>query len=339
MSREKQPKQFIDMFGTGRTLLQATFDRMARLFPIENIIISTCADQQALVQEQLPEIPAANILAEPIRRGTLPAAFWANTVIRERDVDACVLCTPADQIVLREHDFEEDTMAALTFVQQKRCIVTLGITPTRPDTFYGYLQAGECDNCDSKMTRIKAFTEKPDAEFARMFVDSGEFYWNTGIHVWHALTMNQTLKGIDTDYAAKLLNEAAANDEPLSSTILRQFGALPNKSLDLTIQDKMNPVYMRICSFTWADMGNWHSMHDDLPSDHNGNVTLHSEALLYNCSGNVIKMPKGVAVVMHDIHDKVVVQHDGVLLIVPKDSYGEMRRIMTDAQIKLKDKE
>ena len=339
VSRHRLPKQFLDIFGTGRTLLQATFDRMARLFPADRIIISTCEDQTEMVAEQLPEIPERNILAEPIRRGTMPAALWANAFILERDPEACVICVPSDQIVLREHEFERDVQDTLAFVNRHKCPVTLGITPTRAETFYGYIQAGDCIGGDERFASVRAFTEKPDMQFAKMFVESGEFYWNTGINVWHAQTMLEAMNTLEPDYAAKLTAERSRTGDAFSEVMRRNFGFLPNMSLDLTIQNRIPNVCVRVCRFGWADMGNWHSMHEDLPTDRDGNVVLHSEALLYECSGNVIKMPRGVTVVMQDIHDKVVVQEGGVLLIAPKDNYAELRRVMTDAHIKLASKE
>ena len=334
-SQTDKPKQFIDFLGTGRTLLQSTFDRMTRLFPTENILVSTHADYREIAAEQLPELPAENILAEPVRRGTLPGSFFANQVILERDEDACVLCSPSDQLVMREHEFEADVKASLEFVAKHKCPLNMGVTPTRPDTFYGYVQIGKAMRGEKDFYSVKAFTEKPDRQFAQMVGESGEFYWNTGINLWHARTMCDDLCRIEPDYAHRLMQEVERTGEKVSTIVERHFGVLRNMSLDLTIQDRLSPVAMRICHFGWADMGSWHSMHDDLPADQNGNVSLHSKALLYGCSGNVIKMPHGMTLVMQDIHDKVVVEENGILLIAPKDNYAEMRRVMTDAQMKL----
>lgn len=333
-STQSMPKQFVDMMGTGLTQLQDTYHRMLRIFDADKILISTCEEQRALVEQQLPEVPAENILAEPVRRGTYCASLLANVVVTERDSDACVFTTPADQIIMREAQFEEDVRAALEFVNKNHCIVNMGVKPTRPDTFYGYIQASDKIK-NGAFSRVRAFTEKPNEEFAEMFLQSGEFYWNTGLYAWHAPLFNAQSRTILPDHTAALYGIIADGKMSRSTTILAHYAQMPNMSLDLTIQDKMKNVYVQVCSFGWADLGNWHNMHEDLPADHNRNVVMHSEVLMDDCTGNVIRVEHGTVAVMQGVKDMVVVLDNGVLFIAPKDNYAKMRKLMTEAQVKL----
>lgn len=334
VSRVDKPKQFLDLFGTGRTLLQQTYDRFAKIIPPEHIYISTNQQYVELIAEQLPQMPRARVLAEPIRRNTLPSVAWATSLIAHQCPEANIVVTPADQLILQEDKFHEDILRGLDFVGRTEGLLTMGVKPSRPDTGYGYIQVGE-DIIDGAFSKVKSFTEKPELNFARMFMESGEFYWNTGIFLWNAQIMLKAILKQVPDYAEELADLATEEQKDMAYCVPEYFSALPNLSLDYGILERSENVYVQVCHFGWADLGNWWSLHDDATCDANQNVLLNTRALLYNCNGNVIRLPEGRVAVLDGLKDFVVAEEGNVLMICPKDDISALRRMMTDAQMQL----
>ncbi len=336
VSRADKPKQFLDLFGSGRTLLQQTYDRFAQIIPTDHIYISTNKQYIGLVHEQIPQIPDEQILAEPIRRNTLPCAAWATSKIATICPDANIVVSPADQLILHEEKFRENILQGLNFVADTDGILTMGIKPTRPDTGYGYIQVEE-DVTEGSFSRVKSFTEKPGYDFAKMFMESGEFYWNTGLFLWNANVLLRTLNQLAPEYIHQITTQAEIEHKGLNEYIPECFSTLPNLSLDFAVLERCEKVYVQIGGFGWADLGNWWSIHDDASCDEQGNVLLDSEAMLYNSKGNVIRMPKGRIAVIDGLNEFVVAEEGNVLMICPKSDVGAMRRMITDAQMKLGD--
>lgn len=334
VSRAGKPKQFLDLFGTGRTLLQQTYDRFARIVPPDHIYISTNRQYADLVTEQLPQVGRDRILAEPIRRNTLPSVAWATSLIAHSCPKANIVVTPADQLILQEDKFREDILRGLYFVGKTDGLLTMGIKPTRPDTGYGYIQLDE-EIIDETFSKVKSFTEKPELDFARMFVESGEFYWNTGLFLWNAAVMLKAIQKQEPDYAGEFAGLAGREHKDIADYVPEFFSALPNLSLDYGILERSENVYVQICHFGWADLGNWWSLHNDAASDADRNVLLDTPALLSNCKGNVIRLPKGRVAVFNGLEDFVVAEEGNVLLICPKTDVAAFRRMMTEAQMKL----
>lgn len=335
MSRHDKPKQFLDLFGVGRTLLQQTYDRFVKFIPAQNIYISTNEQYLDLVKEQLPEINVDQILTEPIRRNTLPSAAWATAYIAHLNADARIVVTPADQLIYNEDVFRDDILKGLDFVGRHDVLLTMGVKPTRPDTRYGYIQSDE-DLIEGVFSRVKSFTEKPELQFAQMFLESGEFYWNTGLFLWHVKTKLNAVRKVAPEYVKELVDTASLDRKDLSKCVPEHFSALPNLSLDYGVLERSERVYLQIGHFGWADLGNWNALQEDYPLEKpNDNVLLDTEAILYECSGNIIRLPKGRIAVVDGLKDFIVAEEGNVLMICPKNDPAALRRMMTDAQMKL----
>ncbi len=356
VSRVHKPKQFLDLFGTGRTLLQQTYDRFAHFIDPANIYVSTNREYVDMVCEQLPQVPEENILSEPIRRNTLASVAWAASLIHHRCPKANIVASPADQMISNEVAFGEDILGGLDFVAQTEALLTIGVKPTRPDTGYGYIQVGDAADSENFalvnylgeqaaqsgntlnapiFARVKSFTEKPELEFAKMFMESGEFYWNTGLFLWNADVMIRAIVKLVPNYADEIREVEELEEKREAGCMPECFSALPNLSLDYGILERSDNVYVQQGRFGWADLGNWWSLHDDALSDEDGNVVLNTEAMLYKCKGNVVRLPEGRIAVLDGLENFVVAEEGNVLMICPKSDAASMRRMMTDAQMKL----
>ena len=331
VSRKALPKQFLDWFGVGRTLLQQTYDRFVRIVPRDHIFVVTNEAYAQYVTEQLPELSTNRVLMEPIRRNTLPSVAWATTCITLLCDDANVVVTPADQVIMNEPRFEEDVLRGLRFVSQQGCLLTMGVKPTRPDTGYGYIQVDE-ELCDGVFSKVKSFTEKPEVEFAKMFVASGEFYWNTGLYLYNVRTMTKAIHDLVPDYR-DCLTENMGGEE--MCRVPSHFNTLPNLSLDYSILEKSENVYVQVCGFGWADFGSWSGVYCDTGHDEHDNLLLDSQAVLHDAHGNVICMPKGRVAIVQGLNDFVVAEHGNVLMICPKHDAGAFRRMHTNVQMML----
>ena len=322
-SRKSKPKQFLDFFGMGRTLLQQTFDRYSKIVPEENIFVATNSQYKDLVKEQLPQLNQEQILLEPARRNTAPCVAWASAHISKMEPDANIIVAPADHLILKEGEFIEAIMKGLDFVAQSPQLLTLGIKPNRPETGYGYIQVA--DKKQGDFYKVKTFIEKPQLEFAQVFIESDEFFWNSGIFLWKASTILEAFHAHMPDMYEKIMNDD------------KDFESWPNISIDYGIMEKADNVYVQLCDFGWADLGTWGSLHEASPKDLHKNVIINGNTLLYDCNNNIIAMPKGKLVVLQGLEDYLVADTDNVLLICRKDDENTIRRYVNDVQIKLGD--
>lgn len=333
-SREQHPKQFVDFFGTGRTLLQQTYDRMAAIFPKDHIYVCTNAAYLRLVGEQLPDLPADNVLAEPIHRNTAPCVAWAVHRIGHLQPDATVLVTPSDQIVLNEPSFGKSVAAGLAFVADSDRLLTLGVRPTRPEPGYGYIQLG--DPVGQDVCKVQSFTEKPERDFARMFLESGEFYWNTGLFLGSVRSLTAcfsrllpvVLRNLDRQSPSWTVAEenAFVNDN---------FPSYPNVSMDTCVLEKSENTYVMRCDFGWADVGTWHSVYEAMQKREGDNVVIDSDVMVDNAHNNVVRLPKGKLAVINGLDGFIVAEQDNVLLICRKeDSSALVRKYVNEVQIK-----
>ncbi len=331
VSRSAKPKQFLDFFGTGRTLLQQTYDRVSQIVEPRNIYISTNVQYLALVHEQLPEVDDMHILEEPLRRGTLASVIWGMTMITKRNPKARVLVTPSDQLILQQEAFAQNVLEGLDFVAENDQMLVLGEKATRPETRYGYIQKGE-PTAREGISSVKTFTEKPALAFAKMFLDEGNFLWNTSLHVFRADVLLDTVCRLMPEYQMaipRLMADAESDDALLVPEVLQM---LPNYSLAAGLLERASNVCVKECSFGWADLGTWASIHDDCPADDNGNVLMNTKAHLYDCQDNVIRLPEGRTAVIKGLKDFVVAEEDGILMICPREDGATMRRMYTDTK-------
>ncbi|MEG1860478.1 MAG: sugar phosphate nucleotidyltransferase [Bacteroidaceae bacterium] len=335
-SRRNKPKQFHDFFGVGRTLLQQTYDRFAQIVPKDHIYITTFVEYVDLVKEQLPEVKRECILAEPVQLSTAPAVAWATYHIALTDPHANMIVTPSDQHIIHEDRFERQVKKGFEFVGRTPNFLALAVKPTIPETGYGYIQLGD-EVIDEDFTHVKSFTEKPDENFAKMFVESGEFVWNTGLFMWNVQTMMKALDGFMPNVTQVLEeHEHITSFEEEMKFVNEYYPSNAYLSIDLVILERNTNVFAVCGDFGWADVGSWTSLYDASPKDTDGNVLIdQSQAMLYDCQHNLIKLPENKVAVLHGLDGYVITEKDNILVICKKDDPSLIRRMLNDAQIKL----
>lgn len=338
-SRARLPKQFIDFLGTGRTLLQMSYDRIRNLIPASNILIMTNERYADLVAEQLPEVTADQILFEPARRNTAPCIAWAAWHIAARDPEASMIVTPADHVITREALFEASVLAGFDFVDHNNALLTFGITPSRPETGYGYIQIGE--PAEGDISKVKTFTEKPDLELAKVFVASGEFFWNSGIFLWRAKAIREAIHRYVPDIATVFDSADKSvylDPEAERAFIANAFPSCMSISIDYSVMEKADNVYVETVTFGWNDLGTWSALFDLSPKNSEENVTQNCNVLSYNSRGNIFAVRGEKLVVVDGLEDYIVSDADGVLLICPKAHEQEIKRMVNDAKLKFGDR-
>ncbi len=329
-SKTNYPKQFHDILDTGKTLLQETVNRFREVCPIENIYIVTNEMYKDLVKEQLPELKDEQILLEPTKRNTAPCIAYACYKIALKNPDANIVVAPADQVIKEESDFKEVILTALAETAQNDSLVTLGIKPTRPDTGYGYIQFQE--DSDKEIKKVKLFTEKPDLEYAKQFVASGEFVWNAGIFVWNVQSILKAFREHLEDLANVFQEiQSQLNTATEASVIKKAYSVCKSESIDKGIMEKADNVYVILCDFYWSDLGTWKSLYENSPKDKDGNVVT-GKVLTYDTKNSIIKIPKDQLVVVQGLDNVIVAEFDGVLLICSKDEEQRVRDFVADAK-------
>ena len=337
-SRKEYPKQFIDFFGTGRTQLQTTYDRFAQLLPAENIYICTCKEYLPLIKEQLPNLTDQHILVEPVHRNTAPSVAWANMRIRRINPQANIIITPSDQMVMNEAKFAKSLETGINYVTENDVLLAMGVRPTRPEPGYGYIQLGE-QSCKPDVYSVKSFTEKPEREFATMFMESGEFYWNTGIFISNSAHLTKSFESIFPTLLRNLQTEMPDYTyEQELEYVARNYPRYPNLSLDYAILEQGPSVFVMKCDFGWADLGTWHAIYECMSKAPNDNVTLDTEVLLEDSTNNIIRLPKGKLGVISGLDGYIVAEEGNVLLICKKgDSSALVRKYVNEVQLKYGD--
>ncbi len=336
-SRQDKPKQFIDFFGTGRSLLQMTYDRMVPIVDPANIIVVTNAQYASLVGEQLPELKPSQILQEPVRRNTAPCVAWAAYHILARDPEASIMVTPSDHLITREREFEKSILHGFEFIESHDALLTLGIRPTRPETGYGYIQIGK--EVEPGVNKVKTFTEKPDRSLAEVFVESGEFFWNSGMFLWKGKAIKEALERYAPDItrifdAGSKLFATEAEEEFIHTN----FPACLSISIDYAVMEKADNVYVECVDFGWNDLGTWSTLYDNSPRNRDGNVTQNCRVLAYGSKGNIFAVPGEKLVVVDGLHDYIIADSGDVLLICPKSEEQRIKLMVNDVKEKYGDK-
>lgn len=329
-SRTNYPKQFHDVLGTGRTLLQQTADRFDGICPPENIYVVTSDKYKDLCQEQIPSLSDNQVLCEPIARNTAPCIAYACYKIAQRDPEANIVVSPADHIILKEDEFRRTIGVALEATANQDILVTLGIQPSRPDTGYGYIQYIPEEGTDVK--RVKTFTEKPHLELAQQFLDSGEFVWNAGIFVFNA-------KAIIKAFEAHLPETAEVFEEghPIyysdneQAFINRAYSMCKSVSIDNGVMEKADNVHVVLSDFGWSDLGTWKSLYEASGKDENENA-IDAHTMLYDTKNCIIKAPKDRLVVINGLDGFIVAEYDNVLMICRKDDEQKVKQFVAEAK-------
>lgn len=336
-SRTSRPKQFLDILGTGRTLLQMSYDRILPMVPAENILFVTNEMYAPLIREQLPEVSEEQILLEPARRNTAPCIAWAAHHIAAIDPEASMIVTPSDHLITRETLFQQSVTEGFDFVEQNNALLTLGIKPTRPETGYGYIQIGELFR--NGIHRVKTFTEKPNAELAKVFLDSGEFFWNSGIFLWSARAIKQALERHAPDVAGTFQRGEGLFGTPAERKFIEEnFPGCMSISIDFAVMEKADNVFVEPVEFGWNDLGTWSSMRDNSPKNRDGNVTHNCEGLIYNSTGNIFAITDRKLVVVDGLNDYIIADTGDVLLICPIAEEQRIKQMVNDVKMKFGEK-
>ena len=386
-SRESKPKQFLDFFGTGRSLLQMTVDRFRPIVPIENVFIVTNVAYKQMILEQIPDLSEGQILCEPARRNTAPCIAYATAHIRAlclqrangwtkdecrkyegytkegsmkgdkglpkyQDIDwtnpemqANIVVAASDHLILEEDKFRETISKAFDFVSTHDAIATLGMQPTRPETGYGYIQfvANELNKVErspldesgefKEIYPVKTFTEKPNLEMAKVFLESGDFLWNSGIFIWNLKTISEAFRYLLPEVADRFREgELLMGTEKEEAFIEEIFPKCPSISVDYGIMEKAENVYVIPSSFGWSDLGTWGSLYELSTKDENQNVCLHSSALFYEAEKNIVTLESGKLAVVQGVDDMIIAEQGNVLLVCKKSEEQRIKQFVADVQ-------
>lgn len=333
LSKEILPKQFLDLLGTGQTLLQKTYERLSKLVPQQNIFILTNDQYDNLVKQELPEVTNRQIVLEPNMRNTAPCILLSALKIDKENPNATMIIAPSDHWIDQEEVFIKDISLAFETCQQKNLLLTLGIQPTQPHTGYGYIKYKK--STSSPIKEVRRFTEKPDYYTAKSFLDSGDYLWNAGIFIAKAKDLIRAYQKHLPDMAELFMeNITALNTAEEESFLLKNYKRAENISIDYGIMEKADNVVVLPVSFEWNDLGSWGSLYEKLPKDENANVVVNTDTYLENSTGNIIHTPKGRVVVLKDLKDYIVVENEEVLMIYPKDKEQEIKEVRTKVQEK-----
>lgn len=325
VSTPDNPKQFHDMLGTGKSLLQQTHHRLQALIPDENILISTNNRYKDLVKKQLPNIRDLQLVLEPAMRNTAPAILYSALKIEQKNPDALILIAPSDHWIDKEPTFISDLETAFTTCDSQDILMTLGIQPTHPNTGYGYIQF---ENEKTVVKTVKQFTEKPDLETAKQFISSGDYLWNAGIFVWSAKSILKAFQThLPTMYALFEEGNSVWNTDFEDDFIRDTYPKSENVSIDYGILEKSNNVKVLPVDIGWNDLGTWGALHQKLEKDSQQNAVVNAESYFTDASGNMIRTKKGQKVVIKGLHNYIVVENDGILVILPKDDEQAIKEL------------
>lgn len=330
-SRQRFPKQFHDVLGTGRTLIQQTADRFEGICPKEHIYVVTGHEYKDLIKEQLPFLSDDQILCEPGRRNTAPCIGYASYKIQKQNPNAIIVVAPADHIIIKEEEFKRRISIAINFAAEGSALVTLGIKPTHPNTGYGYIQF---DESSDEVKRVKTFTEKPNLELAEKFIESGDYTWNAGIFVW-------SVKAITLAFSMHLPEMAEAFNSCQShfysdkerETLDAAYSRCRSISIDNGIMEKADNVYMVKSDIGWSDLGTWRSVYDNSTIDSYGNA-IDANVMAYDTTNCLIKVPKDRLVVTNGIDGLIVAEFDNVLMICKLEDEQRVKQFVADAENK-----
>lgn len=327
LSTQKFPKQFQDILGTGRTMIQQTYDRISKIIPKENIFVITHKEYVSLSHQQLPEVPEENIVGEPLMKNTAACNLYMANKIAELNPEATMIVLPADHLILKEDIFLEKAKIALNLASEQDYLVTLGITPTRPDTGYGYIQFVDKKGADYH--KVKTFTEKPILELAKTFLESGDFLWNAGIFIWNV----QSIKKAFDEFLPEMTQQFTSceyNAESESSCVEIIYPKIQKISIDNGILEKAKNVYVIPADLGWSDLGTWTSVYENSEKNEDNNSINSKTVLTYNSKNNVVRIKKGKAAIIDGLEDYIVVDTEKALLICPRDNDQLIKNYVLD---------
>ncbi len=328
-SRTKKPKQFIDIFGNGKSLIQLTYERFSKFLNPDNIYIVTHASYIELVKEQIPAIKDHQIIAEPEKRNTAPCIAYAAYKINNLNPKASIIVSPSDQAIFNEEEFYKEVDKGFEAAEASEKLITIGIKPSRPETGYGYIQFIENG---SEIKKVKTFTEKPHLELATKFYESGEYVWNAGIFIWSAATIIKSFE--------KLMPELVEIFDPLikamntaeeETVVQNVYSLCKSTSIDYGVMEKADNVYMVLGKFDWSDLGSWNSLHEITEKEESNNVIM-ANSMLYDVENSLIKGPEDKLILVQGLKDYLVADCENVLIICKKDQEKQFREFVSDVK-------
>lgn len=334
LSRLERPKQFLDILGTGETLIQQTYRRFSTICRKENIFIVTSALHKNLVLSQL-DINPDNVLAEPFRRNTAPCLAYGTFRIMKDNPDAVIAVTPADHLIIKEEKFTDVIKQCFDFASKNDALLTLGIKPDRPETGYGYIQSDRKKKVSGfeNLLKVKTFTEKPDIELAKVFLESGDFFWNAGIFIWNIKAIMKAFeKHLPDMFSAFEEGKDFYGTKQEASFIGRTYAECRNISIDYGIMEKADNVYVMCTDIGWSDLGTWSSLHEHSAPDSKGNSRVRGDVFSYDCKGNIFNIAPGKIAVVQGLKDYIVVDSDDVILIVKKEEEQNIKNYLEDVR-------
>lgn len=314
MSTPEYPKQFIDVLGCGKSLIQLTVERFQGLCIPDNIWIVTSEKYMSIVRKQLPSVPPHHILTEPVARNTAPCITYACWKIKKRYPHANIVVTPADALVINTNEFRRVIAKALLMTDQSSAIVTIGIKPCRPETGYGYIAAGE--GMDQELRKVDEFKEKPDLKTAKQYVNAGNYFWNAGIFVWNVKTIEEAIRRYTPNIAGvfdKIYPEFYTEKE--KETIETLFPTCESISIDYAVMERAERIYVLPAEFGWSDLGSWGSLHSLLHKDDCENAKVGEDIRLYDCNNCIVHTPQLKRAVIQGLEGYIIAEKEGTLLI------------------------
>lgn len=338
MSRTAHPKQFLDILGTGKTLIQQTYSRYARFIPKENIYVVTTEEYVPIVKKQLQDIPVENILAEPSRKNTAPCIAYMAFKLMQKDPKALMIAAPADHLITETDEFVKTTKTALGFVNHINALVTIGIKPNHPNTGYGYIQH-EAGEAAPGVYEVKTFTEKPNRELAETFLASGDFLWNAGIFTWKVKNIIDAFEKHEPElYELFAAEKEKFNTAEEKEAVENIYPQCTNISIDIAVLEKADNVYVIPASFGWSDLGTWNSAWDNMEKDYFGNAVSGKHVMVVDANNCMVHVPDNKLVLLQGLKDYIIVDTKDVLLICKKDKEQEIKEYVAEVKRNMGDK-
>jgi len=332
MSRTRYPKQFLDILGMGRTLIQQSYDRYSKVVPPANVYVVTSHEYVDIVKAQLPELPASNILAEPSRKNTAACIAYIAFHLQAKDPDAVMIAAPADHLVTETEQFIETASKALDFVESINSLVTIGIKPTHPNTGYGYIQH-EMMQAAPDVFKVKTFTEKPSEEIAKAFIASGDFLWNAGIFTWKVSTVLTAFEShLSEVYEVFAAEKEHFNTATEREAIERIYPQCTNVSVDFGVMEKASNVFVIPASFGWSDLGTWNSAWDNMEKDYFGNAVVGKNVMVVDANNCMVHAPDKKLVLLQGLRDYIIVDTEDALLICKKDKEQQIKEYVAEVK-------
>lgn len=342
ISNTQKPKQFLDMLGVGSSLLQLTYQRMLQLLPQERIIVVANERHKQLVKEQLPQLGDSQLLLEPIPRNTAPSVAYATCKIKAINKDAVMVIMPADQLILQENEFFNQLRTSVEHARECDKLFTIGVKPTRAETTFGYIQinTNKKDNEVTNLYKMKAFTEKPNEEMAELLYETGEFYWNSGMFIWSAASIERCFEKHHPDLHSQFFIQGeklyGTSDE--KNFIKKVFSESPFLSVDYAILEKADNIWVLCANFGWSDIGTWSNIYYERAKDDSENVVSGSNVFCYDTKRNLIHSETDRLVILNGVKDYVIIDSEQALLVCKRSNEEYIRQFLNDIRIKVNDK-